>query len=419
MGEHRRGQRRGRAWVVTRDLVVEESAAITLARAEIGHLRRCLGGLIDVRGDEVTVSRVVGHLRLPTGRTLRIRSPKAPAASVLAWTAYADPRFKALRSLAGRVPIGGGNGDIATLLARLLVQHLEDAILRHGLLRQYRRSRTDTETVRGRIDFARLARQGANLARMPCEVWDRSEATALNRFLAAAVAACARDPMLRAASDPALSRVRSRMSAVQPGIDEGLLDGTRDLARPERPFATVVALARMLLSEFGLLEGGDHLGSGFLVNLEALFERTVVRALREAGVDVVAKSPLPYGRWEGDARRPGSVFEIDALCRGLPGGELVVDAKYKRKISSDNLHQMVAYATLTGAARAVLVVPAGFVSDRRAYSFVRPDGSEVRVFIVELATDARDVAAWRTSARHLTNTLLAISSCSPPRGAPS
>lgn len=388
------------------ELVVDEGDSIVLERREVDHVRRTLGGLVEIHGDDVTVSRVVGHLRLPTGRTLRIRSAKAPASSVLAWAAYADPRFTALRTFGGRVPIGGGDGDIATLLARLLVLHLEDAVLRHGLLRQYRRSLTDTETVRGRIDFARLARQGANLARVPCEVWDRSEATPLNRFFAAALAACRRDPLLREACEPGLSRVQSRMAAVQPGVDRALLDGSRELDRSEQPFAPVLALARMLLSEFGLVEGNEHLGGGFLVNLETLFERAVVRAFRENGIDVVAKSPLRYSRWDGNADRVGSAFEIDALCRGLPGGDVVVDAKYKRRISSGNLHQMIAYTTLTGATRAALVMPAGFVADRRAYAFVRPDGVRVTVDVLELATDARDLGGWRASARHLAVALL-------------
>jgi len=171
----------------TEQLLVDEGAAVQLAPTEIAHLRRLLGGLLDVRGDMATISRVVGHLRLPTGRTLRIRSPKAPAASVLAWSAFADPRFKALKTVGGKVPLGADDGDIATLLVRLLVLHTEEAVLRHGLLRQYRRTSTVTETVRGRIDFARLAREGANLGRLPCEVWERSAGTRVNRFLLAAL----------------------------------------------------------------------------------------------------------------------------------------------------------------------------------------------------------------------------------------
>jgi len=157
----------------------------------------------------------------------------------------------------------------------------------------------------------------------------------------------------------------------------------------------------MLLCEFGLADGADHLGTGFVVNLEALFERTVVCAFREAGIDVAAKHPLAYGRLQGTAEASGAQFEVDALCRGLAGGDMLIDAKYKRSISSANLHQMVAYSTMTGIRRAAFVVPAGMVADRRSYRFRSPSGVNIDVQIFELATDAVDVAQWRANASAL------------------
>lgn len=395
-------------------LVVDEGAPIALDAAEAAYLRRILGGLVDIQGMEVTIARMVGHVRLPTGRTLRVRSPKAPAASILAWAAYADPRLTGLRAILGRVPLGGDEGDVAELLARLFVAQLEDAILRHGLLRRYRRSHTDTETVRGRIDFARLARQGANLARVPCEVWERSEATRLNRLFVATLDACVRDPVLRVVCGPALARLRHRMAAIEPGIDRALLKGPEELNRAEQPFAPILALAALLLRGLGLVEGSDHLGGGFVINLEELFERTVVKSLRENGIDVVAKSALPYGRATGDRERAGDSFEVDALCRGLAGGELLVDAKYKRHISSSNLHQMLAYASMTGSGRGVFAVPAGVVADRSAYLFKRADGGRVRIDVVELRTDSVDLAGWRRAAAEFVQRLM---SAAPGTGA--
>ena len=383
------------------ELVVDEGAAICLEPLELAHLGALLRGNVDIRGEMATVSRVVGHIRMPTGRTLRIRSPKAPAAAVLAWAAFVDPRFTALRALSGKVPLGGGEGDIATLLARLLVLHMEEAVLRHGLLRQYRRNSAVTETVRGRIDFARLAREGANLGRLPCEVWERSAGTRVNRFLIAALDRCRRDPLLRHAAEPGLTRLSVRLAAVHPGVDGELLAGTAQLERSEQPFATVIALARMLLCEFGLADGADHLGSGFVLNLETLFERTVVCALREAGVDVVPKFPLPYRRVQESGEVSGARFEVDALCRNLPNGSMLVDAKYKRAISSENLHQIVAYSAMSGVRRAAFVVPAGMLSDRRRYRFGSVGGRDVDVEIFELATDGVSVAEWRENGRVL------------------
>jgi len=198
------------------------------------------------------------------------------------------------------------------------------------------------------------------------------------------------------------------MSAVAPEVDPEWLAGKRMLDRAEQPFAPVAALARMLLRGVGLVEGSERSGSGFLVNLESLFERAVVRALRENGLDVTPKSPLPYLRADGTFSELGSSFEIDALCRGLPGGDLVVDAKYKRHISSGNLHQMIAYCALTGAHRAALIVPAGVVSDTRTYVFDHAfTSAQIRVHVHELATDATDLAGWRRNTASLVAALRA------------
>lgn len=197
------------------------------------------------------------------------------------------------------------------------------------------------------------------------------------------------------------------MAAVEPAVDPQLLDGSCELSRAELPFAPILALARMLIGGIGMLEGSEHLGNGFLVNLEALFELTVVRALRENEIDVVPKSPLSYSRWDGAVERGGSAFQLDALCRGLPSGDVIVDAKYKRKIASANLHQMIAYAAMTGVTRCVLVVPGGLVTDLRTYLFDRATGGRLRIEVLELATDAVDLAGWRQNARRLAEQLTA------------
>jgi hypothetical protein len=76
---------------------VLENQAFALSDEDASFLQRRLGGLFEPRTDGWAVCRMVGHLRLPSGVILRIRSPKASTASLLSWLAYVDPSLASLR----------------------------------------------------------------------------------------------------------------------------------------------------------------------------------------------------------------------------------------------------------------------------------------------------------------------------------
>jgi 5-methylcytosine-specific restriction endonuclease McrBC regulatory subunit McrC len=395
---------------------VLEGATFSVAEADVPALERHLGRLLERRRQGWAVTRVVGHLVLPSGVTLRIRSPKAPSASILAWASYVDPTLKALQVI-GRMPEAMSDGPLAGVIAKLFVSEVVRAASRHGVIRQYHRVRVRSSTVRGAIDFARLAQLGGDLSRLPCVVWERLPDTPLNRFLAAALLRVMRDREMREACRAELPRAAVVLGGVRPLASDRLLRGKTALARNERPFEAACALARLILRHSAVGEGDDHAGMSFLINLEALFERTVARAFVEAGLDARPKEPVRYGRveaWEaGGAVVGGGSMEMDVYCPNVGGEPLVIDAKYKTKVSSGNLQQMVTYCFVTGARRAVLVFPAGHVKDFRGYEFAagelarleRRIGS-VRVDVVELDTTARDVAGWRRNSRAMVERVL-------------
>jgi 5-methylcytosine-specific restriction endonuclease McrBC regulatory subunit McrC len=149
-------------------------------------LRRRLEGLFERRQEGWAITLVVGHLQLPSGELLRIRSPKASAASVLAWPAYVDPTLGPLQELRA-LPASADEGDIGALLARLFVDELTRVAHGHGLTRRYQRQAVRSASIRGRIDFARLSHAGGDLSRTPCIAWERRQQTPLNQTLAAAV----------------------------------------------------------------------------------------------------------------------------------------------------------------------------------------------------------------------------------------
>jgi len=380
---------------------VLEGAVFCCEERDLEFLSRQLGGHLERRADGWAITRLVGHLQLPSGEVLHITSPKAATAAVLAWVAYVDPSLRALRYL-GRVPEALDEGTLAGVIARLFVTEFIVAATRLGVIRQYHRVGVRSSTVRGGIDFARLARLGGDLSRLPCIVWARQPETPLNRFLAAVVQRIALDRVMREACQREMSEVIALLGDVRPAVSSQILEGTSPLPRTERPFEGACSLGRLILRHTSLQEGQERQGFSFLINLEALFERTIAMAFREAGIAAVAKAPVPYRRVVGGETPDGSgSLEMDLFCPGLPDGPLVVDAKYKAHVSSGNLQQMVTYCFVTGARRAVLVFPKGNLTDRRSYLFAGKSGKDIRIDLAELATDARDVVGWRQNARLL------------------
>lgn len=373
---------------------------------DLDWLGRRLRGSLRRRPDGWEVVQRVGWMRLPSGSDFRIRSRKANPRAILAWLAYADPSLRDLE-ISARGPVNAADGELDGFIAAAFAATVLDAVARHGLGRGYERTAVEGSTVRGRIDFARLSRQGGNLARLPCTTWLRLPSTPVNAFLAAALQRVRRVPALSGAIPAELPRLTVVLDGVRPSVAQHILDGSRPLPRNELAFAPAVALARLILTRTGLGDGSDRVGASFLIDIAALFERTVAAGFREAGFDSSAQHVIPYTAHEAataDASSPGR-FYADVLVRGADGRKTVVDAKYKHRVSSANLHQVVAYAALVGANSAALVVPADSQDVGRVFRFDLPGrsdahgGSRLAVRVVGLRTDGTSTSDWRAAAR--------------------
>lgn len=379
--------------------VVEEGEPFEIAGEDRAHLARLLRGSLQWREDGVAIWGVVGHLRLPSGATLAIRSKKAPAACLLSWASYVDPSLSDLKNVRQLDDVGD-DGDVGEALAVLFVRELLAVAGAHGIRRRYRRVPTRTATIRGSIDFAALSRAGGDLSRTPCVVWERLPKTPLNQLFAAALQLIRRDQLMRRAVGGVVSDLEAVFAEVPPAVDPDLLAGRRPLERDELPFSSSCALARLILRDAGLSTGEDERGLGFLVRLDSLFEKAVVKALRDSGLDATPKVPVSYLRvGSGQSSTTSGQLILDCFLRrpGLDG--IVIDAKYKSDVSPSNIDQMLTYCHLTGVSRAVLVFPAGQLDDRRAFELASPEGRRIRVDLLELDTGGRSTAQWRLNAK--------------------
>jgi len=388
------------------DLIVEENSPFDaqLAPGDLIHLTKLLGGALQVRGPNAVVAHTVGHVVLPSGRLLRIRSRKAPAASILAWSAYVDPMLGDLRIL-GDAALTSQESDVAALVARLFLAELARALGMHGIAKTYGKTATISATIRGRIDFSKVARQGGDASRIACQVWERRPRSSAMMLLAATLRTLAADPVMRAVMPEVRRHLLLAFSDVPSDIDALLLDGRAGIERNEHGFLVSVVLARLALRHVGLGDGSLNDGLAYLVGLDRLFERAVVRALQENGIKVRPKHQIRHERIgeRGRSTAGTSAMELDALCPVLAQGGVVVDAKYKDSISSSNLHQMVAYCALTGARQAVLAIPSQLIGDRRSYRFDVPKAHAVTVHLIEFDVDGADLESWRRSARTFAN----------------
>jgi 5-methylcytosine-specific restriction endonuclease McrBC regulatory subunit McrC len=370
----------------------QEREFFEVSASDADYLAARLRGNFERHGHLVRIARHVGHMRLPSGTVLRLRTGKAPATSLLAWLAYVDPAL-APAKLLDLVPEAASDGDVGAALAWLYVTELQRAMTESGLIRRYQRTTSRNGTVRGRIDFTALVRQGGDLARLPCSVWERQTRSPLNETLRAALEVVQRSELMRDVVRRSLPPVLAAFSDVSPRADAQLLSGALPLSRTEERFATSLRLARLLLKGAALCEGDRHVGIGYLLNIEQLFEDAVVRALRDAGHRVEAQYPLDYGV----ETPPGSglnSFFVDAYCISN-AGDLVVDAKFKREVSAANLQQMVAYCFMSGAIRAALVLPAEFAKSA-TYTFAGKTGHDaVNIHVVGMRVDGTSLSSWR------------------------
>jgi 5-methylcytosine-specific restriction enzyme subunit McrC len=251
--------------------------------------------------------------------------------------------------------------DLVAAMAVSFVAASHRALAR-GLLRGYRATEEATLTLRGRLREADQLRRRQSVA-LPLEVKfdDYTVDIPENQLLLSAALRLRHLPGLPGNTIGALHRVTGLMGEVS-ALSPGHRLPTIGFDKLNWHYRPALLLARLILSGQSLEQPpGSTVASGFLFDLNRVFEDWLSTALREA---LEPRWGQLHAQWQGhfdtEARislRPDLVWEVGSVPVG------VVDAKYKSLLSTaqpnGDLYQMLAYCTVLGISAGHLVYAGG------------------------------------------------------------
>ncbi len=320
-----------------------------------------------VQGEEgaytLTPSSTVGALEVG-GLSVRVE-PKIGIPKLLSLACYA---MDAYRLQEGRPFDFEENTALPDALALALASHARRAFSR-GLLHGYRTEEEALQTVRGRIRFAEQIRRRFGVP-LPVEVrYDEfTDDVLANRLVKAAAVRLG------------TMRLRSRLARRGLGWILGTLDNVSLVSFPRNAvpevefdrlnehYQGVVVLSRLILRHDAFESGrGAVRASGFLMDMNVVFQEFVTTALREA-LGVSDRTFCSDSRLTGDRRiylddegrvnlEPDLTWWQDGQCL------FVGDAKYKaikdKSVPNADLYQLLAYITALRLPSGMLIYAKG------------------------------------------------------------
>jgi 5-methylcytosine-specific restriction enzyme subunit McrC len=340
------------------------STPIPLSVAQRDELRQLVRGLtitpapgsadtyILTSGSTVGVARA-GDL------TVELR-PKIGIAPVLFLVSYAlDPRsWKPEQAELAR------DANLAEAVIPLFARTVQQAI-RPGLLHGYRRHEETLTSVRGRVRLTDQFRTRTGLP-LPIEVvYDDFTPDILeNRLLRTAVDTLGRLYLRNRDSYTSLARLRQQLNGITSLVPDRRGAPEPHWTRLNERYRPAVALARLIITTAGLearADGED--ASVFLIDMNAVFERFVRVALREAlQLDARTFPPAARGRSLNLDAEHGIPLEPDLSWWSRGSCMFTGDCKYKRtegSIPNADVYQMLAYLTALQLTDGLLVYAAG------------------------------------------------------------
>lgn len=239
------------------------------------------------------------------------------------------------------------------------------AALRPGLLHGYRRHEDTLTTVRGRVRMVEQMRARTGLP-LPVEVVydDFTPNIVENQILLTAVDTLGRLRLRHSGSRRSLARLRQQLEAVTPVSLDGRGVPDPHWTRLNARYRPAVSLARLIVTTVGLeARAGGEDASSFVVDMNAVFERFVRVALREALH--LPSTAFPAGSAATRIHLDTSHYiplEPDLSWWDNGTCVFVGDCKYKKTTTSTpnaDVYQMLAYLTALDLSEGLLIYAAG------------------------------------------------------------
>ena len=263
-----------------------------------------------------------------------------------------------------------------------------------GILQAYRTVDEALPLLRGRLREADQLRHRLGLP-VPLEVrYDEYTIdTPENRLLLAATLRLLRVPGLPARTRGGLRRLRALLADVTAPIPGEPLPADRS-DRLIRPYLPALRLARLVLTGRSLEQPpGPATASGFLFNLNQVFEDWLTTALRHAlrphGGRLRAQHRTHLDADRRIPLRPDLVWQVDGVAAA------VLDAKYKQlepgRSPREDIYQMLAYCTALNLPAGHLIYAAGPPTPQR--HVIRNADTALHVRTLDLSLAVSDLLA--------------------------
>ncbi len=317
-------------------------------------------------------------------------TPKIGIAQVLSMACYAMGAFKPQEGLFD-YPEKFALPDVLALALGKAARQAFGRGLYHGYVTQ----EEALLTVRGRIMFTEQIRRRFGTP-LPVEVrYDEFTDDIPHNHL---VKAAARR----------LSRIRLRSKDARVGLGwiGAMLDNVSlveyaprsvpevTFNRLNEHYRTVVGLARLILQHTAFESGrGEVRASGFLMDMNVVFQEFVTTALREN----LGLTQREFGEWSIDSLDTGNRVHLrpDLTWRRNGRCVFVGDAKYKdisdRRMPNADIYQLLAYSTAADLPGGLLIYAKG--EGRPGTYHVRHSGTRLEVVAIDLDVPFDDVLA--------------------------
>ena len=263
-----------------------------------------------------------------------------------------------------------------------------------GLLRGYLAEEDALYTVRGRIQFSEQIRRRYSIP-LPVELGfdEFTEDILANRLVKAAAARLGRMTLRSPEARRGLGWIAAILETVSLVEFRRVPEVRFD--RLNEHYRHVVGLARLILlhSEFES-QCGDVRASGFLIDMNVLFQEFVTQALREQLSGSAIKLQAERKAWFDNDKNV--TLKPDLACwEDRETCTFVGDAKYKNiaddSLPNSDLYQLLAYTTALDLPGGILIYAKG-EADTTTY-VVRHAGKRLEVFALDLSGSLDQILA--------------------------